>query len=689
MARNLTRRDFLLAAAATATLAGTACTTTGDGNLAFESVLSAMSIEQKIAQLIMPAMRTWEGEDNNLTSLDDAPKLAEALRRHQYCGVILFGSNIEDAKQTTTLVYELQVNNAQGDYAKNATPIPYLIAADQEGGSVARLSMGTRGTGSMAIGATGSDADDNALQTGRIFGQELCALGINVNLAPCIDVITNLADQGMSTRVFSDDPDVVALLGRSFADGVGESNVVSCFKHFPGAGDGSDYPTAIPLSLEELREQGLVAFSAIIETGADMIMTSATTFPAFDDEHALADGTTMGCYPATMSPKIVGDLLRKELEYDGVIITDALEMDQFFQEPTTGGQILSGQKGSVEWAVQVAQKCLEAGCDILLIPSDLASEQAIAWYDSYIEGIANLVSSGVLSEKRINESVDRILALKQKYGLMDADVLDNSLVDAVIGARAIVGSDDHHDVERAIAEQAVTLLKDDDVLPVPASGAHVVIIGRTKADANPIGQALSMLVQVGALSTNARVVNRLTGQSSGKKDSATKIIVDCYYDFADGGTIVYSQKLSDAIADAQYVVCLSAVSAGLDKLQDDNPFVQCVTRALKETHEAGAKFVLLSDNIPVDAARYTEADAIVCAYLSAGFDIDPTEENDSQNTRAINANVPAALCAIFGLTEMTGTLPINIQKLKQGDDGTWAYTDEVLYKRGSGHGKAK
>ena len=700
ISKDITRRSFVATAAISAALVGTACTSdntsTGDASTGdaassqeteattpAENTLSPMTLEQKIAQMIMPAIRTWGGEDNGVTELSAASGLAEVLRRRQYCGVILFGQNVQDTEQTVRLIHDLQANNAQSDDAGSSGLIPYFVAADQEGGSVARLSMGTRGTGSMAIGATKDAAEDNALATGQVFGQELSALGINVNLAPCIDVIRDLADLGMSTRVFSNNSVTVGRLGMAFARGVGESGVVTCFKHFPGAGDGSDWPTAIHLTREELDEQGLVPFSVAVDSGAKMIMIAATTFPDLDDEQVLADGKTRGFYPATMSPKIVGEMLRGELGFEGVVITDALEMDQFYEEPDTGDKILPGEKYSVEAAINIAQKCIEAGCDILLIPRDFKDESTAAWYDEYISGIVSLVESGALSEKRIDESVGRILALKRESGVMDLRPLGGSVDDDVDAAKEVVGSDEHHDIERSIAEQAVTLLKNDGALPVPLNDAHVVILGRAVADAMPIEYALSKLVLMGALSTDARIDNRLTGHVGGSADSTLRLTVDCYYDL-NNGALMWSDELSAAIADAGYVVCLSNLPAGIDALQDSDPRVQGVTRALREAHKAGAKFVLLSDNIPADAARYPEADAIVCAYLSAGFDVDPTTGSGSENMRAINANVPAALCAIFGEGDMPGALPIDVYALAQDADGKWAYTDEVLYARGSG-----
>ena len=198
-----------------------------DVNSRVSGLLNSMSLEQKVAQMIMPSIRVWGEEGRNIRVLSEVPALAEALRCHQYGGVILFSSNISGTEQTVRLISDLQSNNAQSADAETAGVIPYLVAADQEGGAVARLTMGTRGTGSMAIGATGDEAEQNALSTGRIFGEELASLGINVNLGPCVDVITDLTDLGMSTRIFSDDSRLAAKLGLAFMRGVSEVTIHS------------------------------------------------------------------------------------------------------------------------------------------------------------------------------------------------------------------------------------------------------------------------------------------------------------------------------------------------------------------------------------------------------------------------------------------------------------------------------
>lgn len=640
-----------------------------DAQSRIEALLNAMTLDQKISQMIMPALRTWDSE--KVTELSGNSALAEALRRHQYGGVILFGQNISSTEQTLRLIDDLQRNNAQVTGA-----VPYLIAADQEGGSVARLTMGTRGTGSMAIGATGEAAEGNARSIGQVFGEELEALGINVNLGPCIDVIADLSDLGMSTRVFSDDPEVVARLGLAFAEGVGQSNVVTCFKHFPGAGDGSDYPTSIWLTPEQLEENGLSAYRAAIEGGAEMVMISATTFPLIDDEMIMANGVTKGYWPATLSPKIVNGMLREALSFDGVVMTDALEMQQFVTEPDTAAALFTGEFATVEHDVQVAEKAINAGCDILLLPTDLNSADAARYYDDYITGIAALVENGMIDEARIDVSVRRILTLKERHGLLDMDL---SPVDGrVAEAERIVGSEAHHAVELDTACQAVTLLKDDGILPL--TGGSVVILGRTTSDNTPICYALEQLIQTGFIDPAARIENRITGETAGDEGSGTTFVIDRYY---DSGEIVYSDSLAESIRDADAVVCLDMVGSGLDRLQDDNLQVQAVQRALQDAHEGGASFVLLSDNLPVDAARFQDADAIVCAYLSAGFGVDPTvRTSDSENVGAFNANVPAALCAILGDGNMPGRLPIRIPVLEQGEDATWRYGSQTLYERG-------
>ncbi len=387
-----------------------------------------------------------------------------------------------------------------------------------------------------------------------------------------------------------------------------------------------------------------------------------------------------------MSPKIVTELLRKELGYEGVVITDALEMDQFFSAPETGAQLVPGERNSLESMVFIAQKCLEAGCDILLMPRDMESTEVIDWYDGYIQGIVDLVEQGTISQERLDESVLRILSLKEKHSLLDEYINGADADEATTKALEVVGSADNHAAERGYAERAVTLLKNDGVLPLPATACNVVIVGRRESADIPISSALAELEETGVFGSGLYVNDLISGETLGTEDAGAKVTVGSYYYLDDDGNA--SAKIADgvlsAIAEADYVICESTVFSGIDSLQDDNPCVQGITQLLEATHQAGARFVLLSDEIPVDAVRYPDADAVVCSYMYAGFAVDPNETSANGATGAINANVPAALRAIFGAKDMPGKLPINIYALAKGADGTWAYTNEIAFERGHG-----
>ena len=159
-------------------------------------IIGKMTLDEKISQMIVPAIRTWDKSD--VTSLETSSPLAQALQKHQYGGIILFGSNVKDVEQTANLVNALQKNNM--DATGRSKNIPYLMAVDEEGGVVTRFTMGTRMTGSMAIGATGEKAAANAKLTGEVLGEECAALGFNLDFAPTIDVNSNPSNPTIGTR---------------------------------------------------------------------------------------------------------------------------------------------------------------------------------------------------------------------------------------------------------------------------------------------------------------------------------------------------------------------------------------------------------------------------------------------------------------------------------------------------------
>ena len=646
-----------------------------------EEMISSMTLDDKISQMIIPAIRTWNEE--NVTDLSACPELKEALRAHQYGGIILFGANVADPGQVTALVHELQANNLEN--TETAVHIPYFMAADEEGGIVVRLSGGTRMTGNMAIGATGEEAAANAEKTGRVLGEEMAAAGFNVDFAPDIDVNNNAANPVIGTRSFSDDPETVATLGTALVSGLYECGVIGTFKHFPGHGDtavDSHIGTpSVEKTYEEIKETELVPFAAVIEDGAEMIMTAHITFPLIDEEVVFGDGETKGFYPATMSKKIISDILRGDMGYEGVVVTDALEMDAI----RTAG-LVPGEVDSTEYRANVAQKVIEAGIDLLLLPCDLNSAEAAAFYDEYIEALTAMVEDGTIPQERIDESVRRILKLKEKYAILDPEQYLADPGEAVEQAAEVIGSDAHHAIEMEIAKQAITLLKNEgETLPFTAENKKIVFLGRQAEDAYTISYALDQLKEQGIIDETVQVENLALGENTSAEAADTKIVIDYYFDpSAEEDQLHYTEELQAAIREADVVIGF-AKTYSLSALEETSAQYQGIACAIEDCHASGGRFVLLSNNLPYDAARYQDADAILLAYMGSGLDMDPTARSEkSGNLGTYNANVVAAIHMMFGDGTPTGTLPVQIPEISTLEDGTLAYSDTVLYERGFG-----
>ena len=628
-----------------------------------KKILDQMTLDEKICQMIIPAVRSWN--ETELTDLSEAPELAVALRKHQYGGVILFAMNIKDAGQTVKLIRDLQLNNAENKDV--SVHIPYFMPVDEEGGAVLRLSFGTRMTGNMSIGATSENAEVNANKTGQVLGEEIAAVGFNIDYAPVVDVNNNPANPVIGTRSFSDDPEVVSKLGIAYAEGLEENNIIATFKHFPGHGDtDTDSHIGTPTvekTYEQLKETELVPFLYAIENGAEMIMTAHITYPLIDDEVTFPDGKTKGVYPATMSKKIITDILREDMGFDGLVVTDALEMDAI----RTAG-LVEGEQDSTEYRVNIAEKVINAGVDILLLPLDLNNQEAAESYDGYIEGLVKKVEEGAIPAERIDESVMRILELKGKYGILDAVPEEGDLEEAVEYARQGVGSAEHHGTEKEIAREAITLLKNEnDILPISKEKKNIVFLNRDEEDKVTIEYVLRVLKEQNLIDADAQPY------------------VDYYNDPSSQETEPhYTEELSSRIKEADVVIGFSRTS-NLKMLANDSPQYLGIRRAIDETHAAGGAFILISDNLPYDAARFQDADAILLAYMGSGLGVDPTErDSGSENMKSVNANILTAIETAFGGNEPVGKLPVNLPVIEENEDGTITVGSELLYEKGYG-----
>lgn len=612
-----------------------------------EAVLYNMTLEEKIEQMIMPDIRTWGEGDDKTGVLELNDELKEALSEHDFAGYCLFSENISDAEQTKGLVDEINECSVKG---KNS--IGSLISIDQEGGRVTRLATGTQMPGNMALGAIGDP--EASRETGKIIGEELSALGINVDFSPVADVNSNPSNPIIGIRSFSDDPDLVGNMVKGYVEGLHETGTISTLKHFPGHGDtDTDSHTGLPIidkSIDELNENELVPYRAALESGYDMVMTAHIQYPKIEDEtyKSLKDGSEI-LIPQTMSKKFITDILRGDIGFDGVVVSDALNM----------GAITHNFDRR-----DVARLGINAGLDIILMPVDMHTSQGNKDMERYINDIAAMVRDGRIEKKRIDESVLRVLKLKEKYGLLD-DVYGNKKADLSedsgetgTDVTDIVGSREHHEREWELAKKAVTLVKDDDILPLKDTNRVSVICPYNS-------QVMSVTY----------ATDRLRDEGILDKAFEVEIIPSQDMDLSDPGVLV-----GKVDKDRDTVIVISALynADELDPGNEKGAFSAAVDALIEDMHKRDGKVVILSAQLPYDLARYGEADALLACYNARGMTEMPdfTKPDRSQ----YGPNIPAALYTIFGGSKPSGRLPVNIPAL----DGNYKYKSEYAYKKGDG-----
>ncbi|MER7106251.1 glycoside hydrolase family 3 protein [Streptomyces sp. NPDC000229] len=442
------RRTLLTVTAAAAAAAVTGVTTpahaTGDDRR-LKRLISRMSLEEKVGQLFVMRVYGHSATAPDQADIDANLKeigvrtAAELIATYHVGGIIYFSwaHNTRDPHQIADLS-----NGIQRAALDRPTPVPVLISTDQEHGIVARIGEpATLMPGAMALGAGGSRSD--ARRAAHVAGSELAALGIRQNYAPVADVNVNPANPVIGVRSFGSDPRAVAGMVAAQVSGYQRAGIAATSKHFPGHGDTSvDSHYGLPTithTLEQWRTLDAPPFRAAIAAGIDSIMTAHIVVPALDPAED----------PATLSRPILTGILREQLGYDGVVVTDSLGME--------GVRTKYGDD-------RVPVLALKAGCDQLLNPPKLS----VAW-----NAVLKAVQSGEISEARIDESILRILRLKAKLGLFHEPYVTRDTVDRTVGTRPHLATADR------IAERTTTLLLNDGgLLPLSATDRpNLLVVG--------------------------------------------------------------------------------------------------------------------------------------------------------------------------------------------------------------------
>ncbi|MCY1681183.1 glycoside hydrolase family 3 C-terminal domain-containing protein [Streptomyces sp. SL294] len=459
MHHRTSRRTLLTATAAAAAAAATgvaalpgsaqAAASAASTDSRLKRLIARMSLEEKVGQLFVMRVYGHSATEPDQADIDanlaeiGVRDAAELISTYHVGGIIYFAwaHNTRDPHQIADLSNGIQRAGLAG-----RTPLPLLVSTDQEHGIVCRVGEpATLLPGAMALGAGGSRSD--ARTAGRIAGAELAALGINQNYAPDADVNVNPANPVIGVRSFGSDPESVAGMVAAQVKGYQSAGIASTAKHFPGHGDTStDSHTGLPVirhTREQWAELDAPPFRAAVAAGIDSIMTAHIVVPTLDPSED----------PATLSHPILTGILREELGYDGVVVTDALGME--------GVRTKYGDE-------RVPVLALLAGVDQLLNPPDLK----VAW-----NAVLGAVRSGEISEARIEESILRILRLKTRLGLFRDPYVTHRGVDRTVGVRSHLATADR------IAERTTTLLANTgSLLPLSRrSHRNLLVVGADPA----------------------------------------------------------------------------------------------------------------------------------------------------------------------------------------------------------------
>ena len=356
---------------------GVAATEQASGS-AVEQAIGSMTLEQKVAQLFIIKPSALAPDQDPVTLVNDEVRAAYAA--YPVGGLLISRPSLVDPEQTTALTADLQ------ETARQITGLPLFLCVDEEGGTVVRVAgndaFGVEDPGdAAAIGATGDP--DAAFEAARGIGTYLKPLGLNMDFAPVCD-IASTPESTMAQRSFGATTTTVALMVAAQVRGFHESGILCCAKHFPGIGDSMadshDGAIASNDTLAQMRTEELIPFAAAIEQGADFVMVG----------HIACPGITGDDTPASLSPVIIGDLLRGELGYEGIVVTDSLEMKAVSERCAPSRQ---------------AVLAIQAGNDMVLDPVD---------FPAAYQGLLDAVRSGEVPEERIDQSLARIIRVKLK-----------------------------------------------------------------------------------------------------------------------------------------------------------------------------------------------------------------------------------------------------------------------------------
>ncbi|MGL5949059.1 MAG: glycoside hydrolase family 3 protein [Aeromonas sp.] len=568
-------------------------------------IVNNMSLREQIGQTLMLDFRAWGKNEKDeplaLTKLNK--EIAEIIYNYRLGSVILFRENLLNTTQTVDLINALQAARSN---------LPLFVSVDQEGGYVTRLQEGTEMPGNMALGATRNPA--LAELSGMVHGAELASLGFNFNFGPVVDVNSNQNNPVIGVRSYSDRPELVTTMANSYVKGIHKYNILTSAKHFPGHGnvavDSHFGLPSVPYSVQEWRRIDLPPFAQALKYGADSVMTAHVSVPQLDNSQLTTLKGEKMTTPATLSKKIIDGVLRQQLKFDGLVLTDAMDM----------GAISSNF--DMNWAVETA---LKAGVDIALMPIPIWDAAAVGKLDKLYTHLISQADKDEDLRERIKQSAQRVVLAKLTHRI------DGMAKDSAV-AKTIVASLQHKKLEDMVSENAITLIKNDAVLPfVLKENSNILVISDEQSRNDLIIKHINGLVNETALSA----INL---------DSAKVALM---------GNDLSTDTLQAKIAQSDLIV-LATYNLGKDPLN--------AQKIIDAANMAQKKLVVIATRNPYDIAHLRNVNANLAIYGVTGFDI------TNNNRNSLEANIKAGVKTLFAdpvtqqpFNRPLGKLPVNIK----------------------------
>ncbi|MGG5252865.1 glycoside hydrolase family 3 protein [Neobacillus sp. SM06] len=536
-------------------------------------ILLTMTDKEKIGQLVMPSVRDGQASDQHIQHL---------IKTYGSGSVIYYGkANAEKIAKFT--------NQLQKWASETRLQIPLFISGDLEYGPYQHVTDGTDFPRQMAIGATRDRK--TAEQIAKITAIELKAMGFNWNYSPLTDVNTNPANPVIGVRSFGEKTDLVSQMAVAQIKGYQENGVVATAKHFPGHGDTNAdshlHLAAVNYDRKTLEEIHLPPFKEAIAAGVDAIMTAHVIIDSIDAE-----------LPATLSKKVVTGLLRNQMRFNGIIVTDSMSMDAIDHHWGTG---------------QAAVMAINAGADIVMATGSYKHQ-----LETY-HALYHAFKSGELTEKRVNDSVKRILSAKVKY-----DLFNHRYVDPV-HAKKVVNNPEHKKIAAKAAKKSITVLKNENVLPFKANDKHatIFVVGPEIFESR---KQMEAIIQSVRHKTFGKVTHTITSADP----TAAEI---------QNATNLANQ------ADRLIVATYSASTLSQGQI-----------RLVKALESSGKPLVVLSLGLPYDIKHFPAIGAYIASYAIDRWG------------SPVPSSWNAAVDVLFG-SKPEGKLPVSIKGLYQFGDG--------------------